>query len=406
MSAKQFLCLCGVLMVCTSGALAQDWPQWRGPDRDGKAVFTAPATWPETLSQQWTTTVGEGCATPALVGEKLYVFVRQGDEEVTLCLNAADGKELWRESYQAVAVQGPAARHPGPRSSLVVADGKVVTLGVGGVLSCLDAGKGTLIWRKDPFGGAVPRFFTSSSPMIVNDMAVAQLGGSDDGGIIAYTLADGKEVWRWSEEGTEYASPALLTADGVTQVVALTNQSIVGVNAADGKLLWKRPFVPQGRSYNAATPIIDGQIVYYTGAGRGTTAVKIEKQGDGFAATELWNNPDLATQYNTPVLKNGFLFGLSDRGNLFCINAQTGKTAWTDETSRDRRGFGAIVDAGSCLMALPSSGELIIYKPDTSAFSEIKTYKVTDNAVYAFPVVSDKRIFIKDQQAVTLWTVP
>ena len=137
----------------------------------------------------------------------------------------------------------------------------------------------------------------------------------------------------------------------------------MGVGLSDGKLLWQLPFVPQRRAYNAATPIVDGQTVIYTGAGRGTKAVKIEKQGDGFAAKELWSNPDLAPQYNTPVLNDGLLFGLSNRGNLFCINAETGQTAWTDETSRDRSGFGAIVDAGSVLLALPSNSELIAFAP-------------------------------------------
>src|SRR5574340_1360980 len=160
---------CVVLLsaVCAS---AQDWPQWRGPNRDGKATgFTAPETWPKALVQKWATKVGAGDATPALVGDKLYVFARQGDEEVTLCLGAADGKEIWRDKYAARAVEGAAARHPGPRSSPAVADGKVVTLGVGGVLSCLDAASGKVLWRNDQFK-AVPQFFPAVSPMIVDGL--------------------------------------------------------------------------------------------------------------------------------------------------------------------------------------------------------------------------------------------
>ena len=132
-----------VVLLSALGVFAQDWPQWRGPNRDGKVTgFTAPQTWPKALTQKWKMTVGAGDATPALVGDRLYVFTRQGDDEVTLCLSAADGKELWRDKYAAQAVTGAAARHPGPRSSPTVADGKVVTLGVGGVLSCLDAASG------------------------------------------------------------------------------------------------------------------------------------------------------------------------------------------------------------------------------------------------------------------------
>jgi len=400
----------GVMMACmllisSAFVSAQDWPQWRGPNRDGKASgFTAPQTWPETLTQKWRTTVGSGDATPALVGDKLYVLARQDEDEVTLCLDAGSGKELWQDKYAAQAVTGAASRHPGPRSSPAVADGKVVTLGVGGVFSCLDAATGKVLWRKDPFPKVVPTFFTSMSPIIVDGMAIAHLGGRGNGAILAYDLATGDEKWRWDAEGPEYASPALLTVDGTKQIVTLTEKSIVAVGVADGKLLWQLPFAPQRRAYNAATPIVDGQTVIYAGAGRGTKAVKIEKQADGFVAQELWSNPEVAPQYNSPVLKGSLIFGFSDRGYLYCISAETGQTAWTDTTQRGR-GFAAILDAGSCLLALPSNSELVAFKPSEKQYEEVALIKVSDTATYAHPVIAGTRIFVKDQDAVTMWTV-
>ncbi|OHB66861.1 MAG: hypothetical protein A2V70_05150, partial [Planctomycetes bacterium RBG_13_63_9] len=317
-----------VVLIGASRLSAQDWPQWRGPNRDGKATgFTAPQTWPQALTQKWKTTVGSGDATPALVGERLYVFTRQGEDEVNLCLSAADGSQLWQDKYAAQEVTGAAARHPGPRSSPAVADGKVVTLGVGGVLSCLDADNGKVVWRNDPFPKTVPMFFTAMSPIIVDGMAIAHLGGRGNGAIIAYDLATGDQKWRWDAEAPEYASPVLLNVDGTKQIVTLSDKSIVAVGLSDGKLLWQLPFLPQRRAYNAATPIVDGQTVIYTGAGRGTKAVKIEKQGDRFIAKELWSCPEPAPQFNTPVLAGGLLFGFSDRGNLYCINATTGQTS-------------------------------------------------------------------------------
>src|SRR5439155_20698618 len=144
--------------------LAQDWPQWRGPNRDAKVNgLIAPKTWPRELTQKWKVTVGEGDATPSLIGDKLYAFARGDAKEVTLCLDAATGKELWRDEYDALGATGPASRHSGPRSSPTVADGKVVTLGVRGTLSCLDAATGRKLWRKDDFPGAWPRFFASAS---------------------------------------------------------------------------------------------------------------------------------------------------------------------------------------------------------------------------------------------------
>jgi outer membrane protein assembly factor BamB len=396
----------GLILVCATCAFAQDWPQWRGANRDGKATgFAAPETWPSELTQKWVTAVGAADATPALVGDKLYVFARQGEDEVVFCLNADDGQEVWQSKYAAASVTGPAARHPGPRSSPTVADGKVVTLGAAGILSCLDAATGEVVWRKDEFPGAVPKFFTSMSAIVVDGMAIAHLGGAGNGAIVAFDLASGDEKWRWADEGPDYASPVLLTADGVKQIVTLTEKSIVGVGAADGELLWSLPFPPERRAYNSATPIVDGQTVIFTGGGRGTKAVKIEKQGDGFAATELWSNADVATQFNTPVLAGGLLFGLSNSGNLFCLNAQTGQTAWTDATQLDKGGFAAVVDAGSAILALPSSGELIAFKPSDEGYAELARIKVADSATYAHPVVAGNRIFVQDQESVTLWTI-
>jgi outer membrane protein assembly factor BamB len=394
----------GLLAISASSALAQDWPQWRGANRDAKASgFTAPKTWPKELTQKWKVTVGLGDATPALVGNKLYVFVRQDTDEVIRCLDAANGKEVWSEKYDAQQVSGPASQHSGPRSSPTVAEGKVVTLGVGGVLSCVDAAKGKLVWRKDDFSGAWPKFYTASSPIITGGLCIAQLGGESEGGIVAYDLATGNQKWKWTGDGTAYASPVLLTVEGTKMVVTLTAKKIVGVGVADGKLLWEAPFPVQGRAYNAATPIVDGQTVIYAGAGRGTKAVKIEKTADGFAAKELWNNSDNGVQFDSPVLKGGQIYGISQNGVLFCLNAQDGKTLWTTELGG--RGFGSIVDAGSVLLALTPKGELTVFEPSDKEYKQVAGYKVADTDTYAYPVAAGKGVFVKEKEALTLWTV-
>lgn len=396
----------GCVVLSGAGrAPAQDWPQWRGPNRDGKVSgFAAPQTWPKELTQKWRVTVGAGDATPALVGDKLYVFTRQDADEVLRCLNASDGKELWQAKYGAQAVTGAAGRHPGPRSSPAVAEGKVVTLGVGGVVSCFDAATGKELWHKDAFPKVVPMFFAAISPIIMDGLCVAQVGGKDNGAIIAFDLATGDPKWKWTSEGPAYGSPVLLTVAGTKQLVAQTDKSLVGVTVADGKLLWQVPAQGQGRFFNSASPIVDGQTVIYTGQGKGTKAVKIEKQGEGFTAKEVWSNDQLGTGFNTPVLKDGLLFGLSDKGSFFCLNAQTGQTDWTDSATR-RENFGAILDAGPVLLALPSTAELIAFKPDAKEYSELARIKVADTPTYAHPVVAGNRVFVKDSEAVTLWTL-
>jgi len=402
------------LLTATAGAAVlftsvqvtgQDWPQWRGPNRDGKvAGFTAPEKWPEALTAKWKTQVGLGDATPALVGDKLYVFARQGSEEVILCLNAADGKELWRDKYEAQAVNGPASGHGGPRSSPAVAKGKVVTLGVGGILSCLDAANGKVVWRKDNWTKTVPGFFTAMSPLITGDLCIVHMGGKGEGTVVALDLASGNSKWEWAGDGPAYASPVLFTVDGSQQVVVQTEKNVVGLGLADGKLLWQVASPAQRMAQNAVTPVVDGSTIYYSGQGQGTKAIKIEKQGDSFAAKELWANATLGTVFNTPVLKDGSLFGLSDKGNLFCINAQSGEATWTDSTKHDR--FGAVIDAGSVVLALPGQDStLIAFKPNNKQYEELAKIKVSDTPTYAHPLVAGHRMFVKDKENLTLFSL-
>jgi outer membrane protein assembly factor BamB len=420
---------CCVTFLGTNGVRGQDWPQWRGPNRDGKTTgFTAPATWPKQLTEKWKVTVGNGDAPPSLVGDKLYVFTRQGANEELRCLDASTGKEIWLDKYEAKPAEAPAGGpHAGPRCEPTVADGKVVTLGVRGMLSCLDASTGKVLWRKDDFKGARPRFYTSSSPIIVDGLCIAELGEEKNGAIVAYDLASGEQKWKWTGDGAAYASPVLLMLDGSKVIVAETDGNIVGVGVADGKPLWKTPFKVR---YNACTPVVDGQTIICSGMGKGTKALKIEKQGDALATKELWSNNQDAVQFNTPVLKDGFIYGLSGSDNLFCINAETGKTAWSvpkgpatarppmggDQPpgGRGRRGrggmggvvgYGSMVDAGSVLMLLTPSMELIVFEPTDKKYTELARIKVAQTPTYAYPVVSGNRIFVKDAESLTLWTI-
>jgi outer membrane protein assembly factor BamB len=346
-------------------------------------------------------------APPALVGDRLYVFARRDGDEVKICHDAASGKELWADKYKAKGASGPAAQFPGPRSSPTVVDGKVVTLGVQGTLSCFDAASGKQLWRKTDAGEEhVPRFFTSCSPIVVDGLCIVQFGGEERGGIAAYDLAIGNEKWKWTGDGTAYASPDLLMVDGVKIVVALTANKVVGLAAGEGKLLFETKFAVKGMGgYNAATPIVGGDVVYISGSSRGTKALKIEKQGDTYQARELWTTArDMSVQFDTPVLKNGLLFGISARNFLFCLNAETGKTAWIERV-RGERGYGTVVDAGPVLLVLTTNGQLLVCEPSDKKFQQVAKYSVAEDGTYAYPVAAGNRIFIKDFDDVTLWTV-
>lgn len=401
-SSVAALLLCVNLVTIQS----QDWPQWRGLNRDGKVTgFVAPATWPQQLKQAWKVNVGLGASTPALVNNKLYVFTRQADKELLLCIDAATGKQLWAsEGVSTPAPTGPAAPHAGPRSSPAVGDGKVVTYGVNGIVSCFDAATGKLIWRNTEYT-TIPQFYTSMSPLISDGLCITHLGGEKSGEFVAFNLADGSVKWKLVADGIGYASPILMTVDGTKQVVFQGMTKLVGVGFADGKLLWEfaTPAGTGGRgAYGASTPVIDGQKVFYSGLLNGINALEIKKQGTTFTVNKLWSNTEINTMFNTPTLKDGFLYGFSNLSRLYCINATTGQTAWIDTAPHQT--FGSIIDAGSVLLALSSTSNLVVLKPDGKAYSQVAVIKVSDNAVYSHPVVSGNRIFIKDSESLIMYT--
>jgi outer membrane protein assembly factor BamB len=396
------------LVLAAGSTNGQDWPQWRGPNRDNRLTgFKVPAAWPKELSKKWKTPVGLGDASPSLVGDKLYVFTRQGGDEVAMSLDARSGDVLWKDKYMAETVTGGSKDHPGPRSTPAVGEGKVCTLGVGGVLSCYDAATGKLVWRNESKGFPAPRpdFYTGCSPIIHEGVCIAHLGGGGKGAILALDLATGEEKWRWDGDPPAYGSPVLATIEGTKQIISQTMRLVVGIDAKDGKLLWQIAAPVSGGA--KGTPMVDGQTVIYAGQGIGTLAVRIEKEGDKFVVKPLWNVKDAPSMFNTPVLKDGLLFGLSSANRFYCMDAQTGKTLWTDATPRGN--CGAILDAGPVLLALTNNSELIAMQPSNKEYVEVAKYKVADqtgnSGPWAYPIISGNRIFVKDRENVTLWTM-
>ena len=395
-----------------------DWPQFRGPGRDNKLVgFTAPANWPKELKKDWSVSVGDSVASPALVGDKLYTFTRRGGDEVIACIDAGTGKELWTEKYPAEEIKGGAGGYKGPRGSPAVSDDKVCTFGVTGVLTCLDAKTGKQVWRHETKGR--PTFYTSVSPTIADGKVILYTGSSGafggkgggkggkgggpagppgKGELVAYDLATGDVKWKLAGEGPGYGSPVVVTLAGVKQVVVISESNLVGAALADGKQLWKTEF-NQGR-HQTGTPVIDGDTVILAGS-----AYKIEKKGDEFVATRQWRD-QAPHQYNTPVLKDGIVYGYAGQGRstrIYAQDAKTGKPYWADGAAGGE--CGSILDAGTVLIALSSDGNLIVFKGGKDDYTEVAKYMVADGGTWAAPVIDGKRIFVKDRDALTLWTI-
>jgi outer membrane protein assembly factor BamB len=397
-----------VILVGMSSVLAQDWPQWRGPNRDDKLNgFVAPQSWPKELTQKWKVMVGVGDSSPALVGNKLYAFGRQEANEVISCIDAVGGKVLWQEIYPAqFVVTGVSSRHPGTRSSPVVADGKLCVLGVGGILSCVDAATGKVLWRKQSAADYLDtayQFESSMSPIVVDGMCIAYVGGKGQGAMIAFDLASGQAKWKYSGDAPAPSSPVVMTVEGIKQIVTINEKQVIGVSLTDQTLLWQVPF--KAKPVNTTTPVIDGQTVFVTGQGMGTLAIKVAKKDGKFTAEPTWTNSDAqaGSTFTTPVLRDGLLFGYAAT-KLNCLDAKTGRVLWADTANRGQSA--AIVDAGSCLIALTVNGELSVYLPSDKQYTELAHYKVGDPEIWAHPVIAGKSIFIRDKESVTLWAIP
>jgi outer membrane protein assembly factor BamB len=393
-----------IFIFSSTDSLSQDWPQWRGISRDSKVTgFKAPVSWPTELKQEWKVTVGFGDATPVLSGNKIYLNTRQGNDEVVLCLDAGTGKELWKNQYPSAAVTGPSGSHPGPRSTPAVSNGKIVTFGASAILSCLDVKTGKVIWRRENPESLVPQFFTGMSPLIIDNICIAHVGTKDNGEVLALDVNTGSEKWKWSGDGPAYASPSVMIVDGKKHLIVQTEKNLMALNLTDGKLLWQVATPVQQRFYNCVSPYIDGQTIYYSGQGTGIKAIKVEKAGNEYVTKELWANTEVGAKWNTPVLKNGFLYGFTDQKRIYCLNATTGQTAWIDNAVNND--FASIVDCGSVIIGLPSTANLIVLRPESKAYTEVAHYKVSETPIYAFPVISGNKIFIKDAEALILYRI-
>jgi len=391
-----------IIIAVNSYSLSQDWPNFRGINRDGVVTgFKAPDAWPTELIQVWKVSVGTGDATPVLVGKKLYLHTRQGGEEVILCLDASTGKEIWKDSYPAPAVTGPAGSHPGPRSTPAVSEGKIVTFGVSGILSCLDANSGKVLWRKENPANEVPQFFTGTSPLITDGLCIVHVGKKDNGTLLVLDLKTGNEKWKWTGDGPAYASPSVMKIDGKKHLILQTEKNLISFDLAEGKVQWQIATSVQQRFYNGVSPYIDSHTIYLTGQGTGMKAIKVEKQGDQYITKELWSNATTGAKWNTPILKDGFLYGFSDTRKIYCINAADGQSAWIDNATNSD--FATLVDCGSVLIGLPSTANLLIFKPDSKAYTEVARYKVSETSIYAFPIVAGSNIYIKDAENLIMY---
>jgi outer membrane protein assembly factor BamB len=393
-------------VALTLTASAQDWPQWRGPNRDGGATgFTEPATWPAALKQQWKVEIGLGYATPLLVGNRLYTFTRQGEEEVLQALDAATGKTVWRAGYAApFQMFAATAKHgPGPKSTPTFANGRIFTFGMNSIVTAYDATNGRQLWQK-PKPAQQPMFHTAMSPIVDGDRVIIHVGGPGDTGLVAYDVATGAERWKWTGDSPAYGSPIIAEFQGTRQVILFTNQNLVGVEAATGRLLWQRPVTTPSNT-TSQTPIVYKDAVIQAARENGFTAFRVVRNGTAWSTENMWKTDEASVHMSNSVVIDGVLYGLShlNTGQFFALDLDSGQVLWKGPARQAENA--AIVKAGTTLFLLQNDAKLHVMKANRSAFTPAKTYEVAMGETWAQPVVSGNRIFVKDVSNLTLWTL-
>ena len=387
---------------------AQDWPQWRGPNRDGVVgSFTEPKAWPEQLKLKWKVKVGIGHSSPVVSGRRIYLHSREGENEVVQAIDPATGERLWQDSYPvAYTVQRAAAAHgKGPKATPVVAHGRLYTFGISGVLSCYDIRSGKLRWRKETssqFNNDLPDYGVASSPVVDRGLLIINAGGGS-GALMAYNAETGEQKWSLKADSASYASPIVADLGGARQVITVSQQSIIGVAADSGVLLWRIPYPATG-PVTIPTPVLYQQTVICSGFDRGTKAFTVTKRGNEWATEEAWYNSDVSVWMNTPVLSGDFLFGLSQkkRGQFFGLDARTGKVLWTSDGQAGD--YAVLLKSAHKLFIQTTDGSLTVAKITDKGYEPIKSYQVADSATWAHPAIIKNQVLIKDVEHLALWS--
>ena len=386
------------------------WPGWLGPNRDGWVPhFEPPAKWPKSLEQGWTTKVGDGYGTIAVNGERLYLHTRQKNDEVVWCLDLETGKPKWRNRYVEPFKEGGGGEPhgKGPKANPALADGRLFTLSITGILTAWDANTGAMLWRVDhraKFGKRPhPYWGACTSPLVVDNRVYLHFGNDESGFLSAMDVETGKEVWRNGKDGAAYSSPLYAEIEGVRQIVEWNHEDLLGVELETGRTLWKYHLPHRGTNQNMPTPTVHNGHILVGGEKRGIRSIHPHLKNNKWIVTEKWHQTRAALDMSTAVINGNRLYGFSHYGlgELFCIDTTNGKILWKGPgRTGDNVTF---LSVPGHVLALIDDGELQVLKAAGAKTEVVTRYKVAENPTWAAPVLLKNKLLIKDRDSLTLW---
>lgn len=406
-----------VLIFCALNVAAQDWPDWRGANRDG--------VWNETgvvekfsvdsLPAVWSVPVGAGYSGPTVANGKVYLTDRLEKPEPTegvLCFDEQTGKKIWEHRYNCEyeGVGYPA----GPRASVVINNGKAYALGTMGNLFCFDAENGNIVWQRDlnrDYKIRMPIWGIAATPLIADDKIILQISGSDNACVVALDKNTGKETWRNLDDMASYSAPVLITQANKKVVVVWTEDSLTGLDRSTGKVYWRIPWkIKMGMGIS--TPVLYQNYIFVSCFYSGSLLVKLGE--NSLTAEKVWQRQGQSERktdalhcvINTPVILDDYIYGVDSYGELRCLELKTGDRVWENLTAVPKNRWANIhfIQHGDKTWMFNEKGELIISKLDPQGFHEMSRTKIIEptqkqlprGVTWSHPAFANRHVFARN----------
>ncbi|MEM7311547.1 MAG: PQQ-binding-like beta-propeller repeat protein [Planctomycetota bacterium] len=409
-----------LLLVVPATGLAEDWPQWRGINRDGK--WTESSVIKEfgstKLTPQWSVPIGSGYSGPTVADGRVFVMDRKRNPDVerVICIDESTGKKLWTHKYDCEYTINYEA---GPRASVTVDGNRAYGLGAMGNVCCLNTTNGEVFWEldlKQHYKIKMPIWGLAGSPLIYNDIVVLHISGKQGACVVGLDKSNGEERWRALDDRGQYSSPIIVKQAGQDVVVVWTGDSVSGLDPLSGKVHWRYPFLPKNMPIGIATPIVEKDKLFVTSFYDGSLMLKL--LDDEVDVELLWEDCGqsekrtvaLHSIISTPLFKNGYLFGCDSYGELRCLDPETGKRIWEDKTAtpRDRWSNLHFVENGNDVWMFNEKGELIISELSKDGFKEKSRAKLIEptteqlrrGVCWSHPAFANRHVIIRNDKEI------
>ncbi|PHR98110.1 MAG: dehydrogenase [Blastopirellula sp.] len=413
-----------LIFSVTAQLNADDWPQWRGENRDGvwheEGIVTEFED--EQLEPVWRMPIGSGYSGPTVADGYVYItdrLVEPKQVERVHCFDAKSGTKIWSHEYDCPYVG--VGYQAGPRASVTIDDKRAYVIGTMGDMHCFDATSGTILWKRDlnkDFDIRMPGWGIAASPLIYKDLVILIISGKNNACVVALDKKSGEDEWKALNDRAGYAAPILVEQAGKPVVLCWTGDSVAGLNPKNGKVYWRFPWAPKNMPIGIATPTVSGNRVFFTSFYDGSLMLGLKQDEIGYE--KLWqisgfderNTLALHSIISTPVFEKDHIYGADSYGELRCLDAKDGKRIWEDQTATPKARWSNIhfVKNGDRYFLFNERGELIIAKLSPAGFEEIDRAKLIEptdaqlsrrgGVCWAHPAFADKHVFARNDKEI------